>query len=193
MDPIIAKLETLREEAWKAVTESPRFEALKAIDLAITTLGGESILFQIKTTDAEMVKVGIASVALVGKATDLKPPVRRKLARHRRKPLSQSAAAMAVLKDAGEPLPIGRLMERAGMRGAQIGGKNPLSNFRSVISKDPRFKSLVRNNLYFWWFAGENPPSGWNETPGRDLLDGPGVSSVHSNQEGGGRLAATTT
>jgi hypothetical protein len=81
-------------------------------------------------------------------------------------------------------------MDAAIDHGAELKGDKALSNFRSAVSKDPRFESIMREGKYYWWFAGRPLPPGWNETAGPDLLAGPAASSVNSNQEGGGSHAA---
>ena len=105
--------------------------------------------------------------------------------------ISHATAALQALRDEGEPLPIGRLMEKAIANGAEIGGNNPIGNFRSTLSKDPRFRSISRNNMYFWWFVATPVPRNWNEAPDLPLDNGSDASVSHASQEGGDGHAAT--
>ena len=98
------------------------------------------------------------------------------------------------LRRAGEPLPIGRLREATLAEGGAIGGADPIANFRSNLSRDPRFKSVMRNGMYFWWFTDEVLPLGWaNEAAANDLLSTAAAPSMHSSQEGGGDHAVIIT
>lgn len=174
----IDKATELREDAWREVQTSPSFLAFKALDDAVAMMGGErKIAPDAPRADAPRPSVGTFSPVKRGRTM---------------KKSSQSDVAVGVLKGSGEPLPIGRLMEASLAWGATIGGANPLANFRSALSKDKRFISFKRNNMYFWWIDGWPLPPKWNEAP--DLLAGqPDASSVHSTQEGGDDHAATIT
>ncbi len=90
--------------------------------------------------------------------------------------------------DAVPRVPLGRA------EGGVVGGADPVANFRSNLSRDQRFQSIMRNNMYFWWFTGEDTPPGWAyEAAATDLLSSATASSDHSGQEGGGSHAANNT
>ncbi len=80
-----------------------------------------------------------------------------------------------------------------GVDRAEIGGNDPVNNFRSTVSKDKRFQPYKRNNMHFWWLTGEQLPSSWIEAAGPDLLAEPAASTVRSSQEGGGGHEADNT
>jgi|SRR5947209_15547991 len=173
---LLTKTMALRDEAWEAVRASEAFRAFQALDQAVITLGGLSRIADAgHIAPANTNRVVHSSVGHGGS---------------RRIP--QAVAALEALKKAGEPLPIGRLMEKAVEEGLEIGGASPINNFRSTLSKDPRFRSVARGNMYFWWFATSPLPSKWlgNETPDLPLENGSGASD-HSSQKGGDGHAAT--
>lgn len=170
----VGKVEELRDAAWRELKASPSFLAFKALDDAVAAMGGQRLV-----SDAERPRPSVGTFARVKQGRAAKRP-------------SQSDAAEAALREKGEPLPTGRLMEAAQERGATVGGKDPLANIRSTLSKDDRFYSLMRNNMYFWWLSGVPLPSGWQEAP--DLLDQnrSDASPVGTNQKGGEADATAT-
>lgn len=168
----VEKIKDLREGAWAEVKTSPSFLAFKALDDAVAALGGQRRIAPHEDAPRPSVDTFV------------------RVTRENAKKLSQPDAAMAALKDYG-PLPIGRLMEKAMEKGANIGGGKPIANFRSALSKDERFYSLKRNGLYFWWLTDVELPDKWKEAPNPDLLDGSDASVVGNNQEGGDGHAAT--
>lgn len=163
----------LRDDAWRTVGASPAFIAFKALDDAVAAMGGQRIIAPAPPVNKD------------GPRPSVGPMVRIPRGRTMGHRISQSDAAEAALLANSEPLPIGRLMEAALAKGAAIGGEKPLANFRSALSKDKRFYSLMRNGLYFWWLDGVELPDKWKEASDRDLLTESDASSVHSNQEGG--------
>jgi len=70
-------------------------------------------------------------------------------------------AAEIALTEIGHPLVMPKLLEKAIEYGAEIGGTDPLNNFRSSISKDDRFYSVKRGNIHYWWLKSlPLPPEG---------------------------------
>jgi hypothetical protein len=186
---IIEKAKAIRSEALAAWIASPDFAAFKASDDFVVALGGESVM-PAGLQDSPKVN-GLDSPRM----REIGAAAARRLEIHiasKQQRITQADAAEAALRDKGEPLPVGRFMEAAEAKGASFAGKNPLANFRSAVSKDERFYSFARNNMYFWWFKGEPLPLGWNETADPDLLAESAASSVLSSQEGGDAHAATT-
>ncbi|MHA0316996.1 hypothetical protein ACXY7D_03425 [Sphingomonas melonis] len=177
----LEKARAVRQEAYEALLASQPYAAFKAFDDAVVALGG-SPLFE--TPDP--------SSSLRATASRVLDAVVKRAGEGRKLP--QADAAEIALRQQREPMPIGRLMEAAIERGAEIGGNDPLNNFRSTMSKDKRFRPCRRNNMYFWWLTGEPLPPSWNEPEPDDLesLIGPG-SSVSTNQEGGDGHAPATT
>jgi hypothetical protein len=171
----IDKAKELREEAWRDVQASPSFLAFKALDDAVATMGGQRLI-----------------APPMPRENGPRPSVDTFKQRRAVKKLSQADAAQAVLVEKREPLPIGRLMEAAMAKGATASGKNPLANYRSALSKDERFYSLTRNNMYFWWLTGVPLPDQWKEAPDLPLHERSDASVVGKiNQEGGDGHAAT--
>jgi hypothetical protein len=174
----IDKAKELRDQAWREVQTSPSFLAFKALDDAVAAMGGDRLIAR-----------------PVPRENGPRPSVNtfaRVKREHAPKRLSQADAGEVVLRERGEPLPVGRLMEAAIAKGAAASGKNPLANYRSALSKDDRFYSLTRNNMYFWWLKDVPLPNNWKEAPDHDLLTQSGASVVgNSNQKGGDGHAAT--
>lgn len=174
----IDKTTELRDGAWREVQTSSSFLAFKALDDAVAAMGGKRLI----ANAAPREDGPRPSVGTFERSNRNRTVSRR---------ISQSDAAEAALKARGNPLPVGRLLEAALEKGATIGGENPLANFRSTLSKDPRFYSFKRNNMYFWWVNTVSLPEDWREAPDPDLLTGPDASFPDSNQEGGDGHAAT--
>lgn len=169
----------LRDEAWDAVTSSSDFFAFKAFDDAVVSLGGTP-LFHLDTPRFRSAMHN-AIEATARRATEARKP-------------SQGEAAEIALMKHGRPLHISVFLEAAVDSGAEVGGENPLANFRSTVSKDPRFVTIKRDGQYFWWLAHVALPPDWNEPVDPDLLmEASTGSSVSSNQEGGEGHAPATT
>lgn len=172
------KTRELRDAAWEALMSSSDFLAFKALDDTVVRLGGAPRDTSEDRTIGSMLK-GVVNAAAQRASEGRKP--------------SQADAAELGLRQANEPLPIGRFYQAAVEKGAGIGGADPIANFRSTVSRDERFVPLRRGNMHFWWLAGEPLPPTWNEPADSDLLNQPAGSSVSSNQEGGEGYAPATT
>lgn len=175
----IDSTKAVRDAAWRDVQKSPAYLAFKALDDAVAAMGGERIVASVRAIE-DRPRASFRTFANIVPNMPVTRP-------------SQGGGAEAALRAKGEPLPIGRLLEAAIEHGAIIGGDKPLANFRSTVSKDPRFYSLMRNNMYFWWLRDVPLPPKWNEATDPDLLDGSVASSVHSNKEGGDGHGPATT
>jgi len=177
---MLEKIEKLRDEAWEAAMASPAFATLLALDEAVDAAGGKRLLAS-KGEPAPLTTFAQGSV---------KPAIAfYNAAATPNQRLSQGDAAALALKANG-PLPVGRLMESAMARGAVIGGGKPLISFRSTLSKDPRFYSLKRNGMFFWWLTDVELPEGW--TGPSESYDLPLDPNPDSSQKGGDSHAATT-
>ena len=168
----------MRAEAWEAVVSSADYAAFKTFDDAVVSLGG-SPMFNLDNSSLSSTTKRVVEAAT------------RRIADGKK--LSQGDAAEMVLRVSRMPLSIAPLMEAVLEKGAEIGGTDPLNNFRSTISKDERFYSVKHGNFYYWWLKDLPLPPRGNETAGPDLLTQPAVSSKLTNQEGGGGHAPTTT
>lgn len=173
----------LRDKAWEGVKSTLEYTLFKALDDAVAAIGEATFA---------------GGLAAMPPASWLPKPTGTFMGAGTRalsqpKKMSQTEVAAQVLREAGEPLPIGRLLERVIAKGVVFRGEDPLPSFRSAMSKDARLESVVRNNMYFWWFEGEALPLGWNATAGDDLLSHPAVASVPSSLEGGDGRAANNT
>jgi hypothetical protein len=177
METLLKRTDALRAEAWRALMASQHFAAFKAFDDAVVALGGKSVMPPLLPEGGTP----------VGHDEAARPAVST---RRTSKRISHADAAFMALKEADEPLPVGRLLEAAVAKGASLSG-NALANFRSAVSKDDRFRSIMRNGMYFWWFTASPVPQKWKEATDPDLLD-QSVASEFSGQEGGENHAATT-
>lgn len=147
----------VRDKALAEVQALPAYLMLKALDEAVVAGGGTSVLLPTPTERLVQTVRDVAS--------------RRK----------QADYAYDALEANGEPMPIGSLLKATLAQGAVINGVQ-LANIRSTLSRDPRFASVMRGGVYYWWFSDRPLPSHWNE-PGADLpAETPGTS-VSSNQE----------
>lgn len=147
-DDWLGKARELRAEAWDAVQASPPFVAFKKFDDLVVEMGGAS----------SMPAIDLAS-SWKGAAQRAVDSAAKRFSDHKK--LSQGDAAEVVLRRGAEPVPIGRLIEKVVQLGVVLGGSDPVANFRSMMSKDERFYTLRRNNMYFWWVKDEPLPSGW--------------------------------
>lgn len=176
---ITEKTKALRAEAWQALLATPAYRAFKGLDDAVKAMTGESIA-PIDLVAIDKLRVVAARNRIVKTMTGIR--------------ITQGDVAARVLKRNGEPLPIGRWLEKCVEDGVNIKGDDPLPNFRSTVSRDKRFYAMTRNNMYFWWLTGEPLPSGWNDPADPDLLDESAGSSVHSSRKGGeGHESPATT
>lgn len=173
----------LRDKAWESLKSTQEYALFKALDEAVTAIGGTTLVRGLATMPPAIWLPKSAS-AVVGAGTSaLSQP----------KKLSQTEFAAQVLQEAGEPLPIGRLLERVIAKGVVFKGEDPLPSFRSAMSKDARLFSVMRGNMYFWWFTGRALPAHWNTEGGLDLVGDPPADSYHSSQEGGDGHVANNT
>jgi hypothetical protein len=180
-NPLLEPTTELRHKAFQSVVSTPQFAVFKAMDAAVVAAGGVSMLSKHMLENDPTFPASKESLV---KAVE-RVKTRRKL--------TQTSAAASALREKMEPMPIAQLLSAIIDRGIVFRGGDPLPSFRSAMSKDTQFSSFIKSGTYFWWFKDEPLPSGWNEAEGADLLAHPSASSVHSNQEGGGGHAATTT
>ena len=172
---IIDKTKALRDEAWQDVVASAAYRAFKGLDAAVKAMTGEeSVLLGVN---------GPAGPRFNNLSNKNKPAATR---------ITQGDVAARVLKANGQPLPIGRWLEKSVAGGINIKGDDPLPNFRSTVSRDKRFHSIKRNNMYFWWFTDIDLPESWKEATDPSL---PGFSAASDSdsQEGGDGHAANNT
>ncbi|MDY7098601.1 MAG: hypothetical protein SXU28_10735 [Pseudomonadota bacterium] len=171
---MLEKIQTLRAEALEEAMASPAFETVRALDAAVVSAGGKSLLEAAKESKPKSEPALITRVV-----TGMTLPAKK---------MSQGDAAELALREKG-PLPVGRLQEAAEQKGAVFRGDNPVPSFRSMLSKDARFRSVQRNNMYFWWLKGVELPREFMPEPTSidDLLG----SGSNANEEGGDANAAT--
>ena len=173
---MLLKIVALRDEAWINVESSENYKAWKGLNDAVLALNVTAVASE-----------ALASGRVEAVVTEIsKPKIKRKMRR-----VTQSDVAESVLKSEGEPLPVGRWLEKSIARGINIKGDDPLPNFRSTVSREKRFYNFVRNGMYFWWLEGVELPENWKMAEGRDLLDQPSAVSF-SSQEGGEANATAT-
>jgi hypothetical protein len=178
MATLLEKATALRSEAMAAWMTSPDFAAFKASDEFVVALGGQSAM------PAGLLAAPNPNGNASPRIQEIGANAARRLEIHAAmKRITQADAAALALREAGEPIGVGTFMLAAIKKGAEMKGERPLANFRSAVSKDDRFESIMRNGKYYWWFKGEPLPPGWNETADPDLLDESAASSVNSNQK----------
>lgn len=177
-DTVLQKTIALRAEVWSDLVKSSVFQSFKALDAAVAAMGGARILLGESQPQAEPASAN----------GSVNPPVRR-----RRN--SQGDAAEQVLRNSIVPQPIRTLLDAVLSMGVEVRGQDPLANFRSTLSRDPRFKSIMHKGGYFWWLADVALPEGWGEAEADDLVArlASASGSDHSSQEGGGGHAANNT
>ncbi len=172
MSAMLLEITNLRDKALLEVCATPAYGVLLALDKAVVAAGGATVMAS-------------ANPAAV-KAVELITPRARKREVVRK---SQADFANDALATAGEPLPIGRFVEATLAAGGSIGG-DQVANLRSTLSRDPRFVSIMRGGMYFWWFTDRALPAHWNTEGGFDLAVEPPAVSYRSDQEGGDGHAA---
>ncbi len=175
-DSVLDETKALRDKAWAEVKASPSFVSFKALDVAVGAMGGKQIL-----------STPPASNAQKSETQDRKKIVVRRRARP-----SQGDTAESCLRQAAEPLPIRDLMSKVTGHGIQISGEDPLANFRSTLSRDNRFKSIMKDGAYYWWLTSSPVPIAWKEAEGLDLQDRPSASDSSSQKGGDGHAANNT-
>lgn len=181
---ILKSTTALRDEAWRALVASPQFVAFKALNGAVLSMGGER-----HEEFNDLVKDITKPVGLVARA--IGGGIGRAVANGSRR-LSHADAVEKVLHDLGRPQTGADLMRLAEQLGASIGGTNPVANFTSSLSRDPRFYSFRLGAQYFWWLKGVPLPENMNEAEPTMLVGLNGSASSSSSQEGGDDHAATT-
>jgi hypothetical protein len=173
----------LRQTAWLELTKCKPFASFKAMDDAVAAMGGGRLI-------GESPLFGAANMA------EPNPPARKRIRPFTPKKMTakrstQGDVAEKILRDGNQPLNIHKLLAAVIDEGVEINGTDKLSNFRSNISRDKRFRSIMSNGGYFWWITSSPIPRGWDETAGQDLWSEPAVSS--DNQEGGDGHGPATT
>jgi hypothetical protein len=174
-DNMLDKVQALRDDAWEVLRRSKPFHEFKTLEDAVAALGGVRKLgLPVQLVPAAS---GI-SVRSAGAVISVGP-----------KRVSHGDVAQRVLFDAGTPLSIYKLMDESIRNGAVIHGEKPLNNFRSSLSRDDRFVSVMKDGNYFWWLTAQPLPKHWNEaTEGKDPT---AASLPFLHQEGGGSDATT--
>lgn len=177
-DSLLAEVSALREKAWGEVTASPSFASFKALDTAVVSMGGKSILRDLGQSD--------------GGPSKMPTYARGKLTVRKRRRPSQGDVAYSCLQQHGAPLHIRTLMDKVIERGVKISGADPLPNFRSTLSRDNRFTSIMKDGGYYWWLTASPVPVSWKEAESRDLLNQPSASESSSQKGGDGHAANNT-
>lgn len=174
----LAEQTKLRDAALSALRGSTHFRAVEALDAAVVALGGKPVFNSLQALSAD-------SMATVTPASPERSSVRA-ITGH-------GTAALGVLENAGRPLPILSLLDKVRESGTDVSGKDPLSNFRSSLSRDTRLRSVGKGNQFVWWFADREFPQGFDEAE-PNLLKGlnGSASSVSSKEGGEGHGPATT-
>lgn len=174
--------ERLRDAALREALASPQFSVIIALDRAVEALGGKAVLSNLANAlnvdRREAIGTKVAKSEVISKS---------------RAVTTLGTAALRVLEEVGKPLPMVTLLEKVQATGLAMEGKDPLSNFRSSLSRDSRLRSHGKSNVFVWWFADRDLPQGFDEAE-PNLLKGlnGSASSVSSLEGGDGHGPATT-
>lgn len=90
--------------------------------------------------------------AIKGKPAKIKPN------RRKDKPRNIPDAVLRAIEDAGAPLPSRKLLVILPRYGKTVKGKDQVANLSSVLSPDPRFRSVKWQNKSAWWIDGRPIP-----------------------------------
>lgn len=123
--------------------DNPDYRALMALRKAIVEVRGP--VHQKTTVERPKVFYG------GGEAIPIRPQ-----APHRAP--SQTEAAFQALCDKNMPLGTHELLEEARKLGASVGGKDPITNLSSSLSRDTRLHSIKWGDKRVWWFRDREPP-----------------------------------
>jgi hypothetical protein len=180
-DSYLERTEALRQEALEGLFATKQFRAYKALDEAVSAMGGTR----------QLALQGV--VTLNGTPLRTAGVEKEMRKQRRRRKLSQADGAEQVLKETGSPMPSNFLMPAVAEKGIVVSsGPNAITNFGSTLSRDPRFFSFRHESTYYWWIKGVDLPAPFkNEAPDLPLQVGSDASSS-SSQEGGDAHAATT-
>lgn len=190
---LLGQLKVLRDEAWSHVTKTKEYQAYIIVERAYTEMTSDQ---QIDATRAGGIgnagprAGGIGSVVsragvrgTAPRAMYIGGAVRRRA--------TQAVFAARVLMEGQRPMPIADLLEACIADGMIISGEDPLSNFRSTMSRDPRFTNFQHGGTYFWWLADQPLPDKWRAEAG--MLDLQTASARQADEEGGGGDDADNT
>jgi hypothetical protein len=75
------------------------------------------------------------------------------------RPLSKADAAVELLRSIDKPLSTREVLERLGSRGYPTGGKDPLVNLSSTLSRDKRLHNVRFEGERCWWLANRPLPA----------------------------------
>lgn len=175
----LIKARALRDEAYEALLTNPAYMAFKTFDDAVVSLGGAP-MFELRAASSPVHEAAKRIVETVSKRAGESAKI------------AQGDAAEIVLRLANKPLSISTLMQQAIERGAEIGGRDPLGNFRSTLSKDDRFTAVRRGQFYVWWLAGVPLPPMVSETAVQRYQAETAASLISSDQKGGDGDAPST-
>ena len=76
-----------------------------------------------------------------------------------RKVESSADASLRILEDKGHPVLGRELVGTLPTYGKTVGGKQPVTNLASTLSKDNRFVSVQWGGVKCWWINGRDLPS----------------------------------
>lgn len=83
---------------------------------------------------------------------------RNRVFHHSQQSITQSDAAEKVLLSSSVPLPTSAMLGPVRDMGAQVGGKDPLTNLASSLSRDPRFIAVRFDSKPAWWLRDKAIP-----------------------------------
>lgn len=135
----LAAMKALRDRIRKRLMGNTDYKALVALENAIAQVEGNVVT--IRSSDDLKITTYAPGVIV------------------RSRPITQTDAAAQALETAGKPLSTAELMEKAKALGAEIGGKDPVVNFGSSMSRDPRFQNIKWRGQRTWWFADRSAPA----------------------------------
>lgn len=152
MTDTLQTLKALKQNLERKLQGHPDFQALQAINIAI---------IQIEQATAQPKKHVLK--AETGKfSTSFGSPT-----------ITHSSSSRAnlvatIIEEAGAPVTTKDLLDALGKRGEEIGGKDPMINLASTLSRDKRFRSVSYRNSKAWWFTDKPYPGELFDVPPKD-------------------------
>lgn len=132
-------MQSIKKELEARLEATEEYRALKAIDAAISQMGGA----QISRTMPPLIRHRHRPTAEL-------PP----------RPITQTDAVALVLEETGVMKTTPELVELARARGAIVGGNDPKTSLASSLSRDQRFMTVRIDGKSYWWLSDRPVPEG---------------------------------
>lgn len=161
MADILSATIELRQQAWATVRALPAFEQFLALDAAVVAMGGSSLISQVAVPKSGDLSAAEGPGETTGVERRLQKLIGKTAKSQPRSKISHAEAAYIALVKAGNPLTSSALLKAAREEGAIIGGKLPLVNLTSTLSRNDEFVNFRFNGVPHWWLADKPLPYDW--------------------------------